>query len=167
MNCHMPRINEGLQDVVRTHTIFSPTQTDMLEANHPNACNLCHTDKTVQWTKTHLRDWYGKSFDSWRYGNEPVAIGWLKGRHQATRLVAADALTRTDSKWALADLIKALDDPYLTNRQFTQIGVEKMVGERLDQYGYHHYMTEEERREPLDRIRRELIPKFAPQPANQ
>ena len=26
MNCHMPRINEGLQDVVRTHMIYSPNR---------------------------------------------------------------------------------------------------------------------------------------------
>lgn len=47
MNCHMPRINEGMQDVVRTHLSFSPTDTAMLEANHPNECNLCHVEKTL------------------------------------------------------------------------------------------------------------------------
>ena len=42
MNCHMPRINEGLQEVVRTHTIFSPTNSAMIESNQMNACNQCH-----------------------------------------------------------------------------------------------------------------------------
>ncbi|MEM7478919.1 MAG: hypothetical protein AAF483_28385, partial [Planctomycetota bacterium] len=45
MNCHMPKINEGMQDVVRTHAIFSPTHAGMIEENQPNACNLCHLDK--------------------------------------------------------------------------------------------------------------------------
>ena len=44
MNCHMPRLNEGLQDVVRTHMIFSPVEASMIESGHPNACNLCHLD---------------------------------------------------------------------------------------------------------------------------
>ena len=61
LNCHMPRINEGIEDVVRTHMIYSPTRADMLEANHPNACNLCHTDKPIDWTLAALKDWYGKT----------------------------------------------------------------------------------------------------------
>jgi len=40
MNCHMPKINEGINSLVRTHTIFSPTNPAMIEANRPNACNL-------------------------------------------------------------------------------------------------------------------------------
>src|SRR5262249_34496227 len=46
MNCHMPRVNEGLDTVVRTHTIFSPTKAVVLEKNGPNACNLCHLDRS-------------------------------------------------------------------------------------------------------------------------
>lgn len=62
MNCHMPRLNEGLQEVVRTHMIFSPTNSAMIESNQPNACNQCHVDQSLQWTLGHLKDWYGKSY---------------------------------------------------------------------------------------------------------
>ena len=55
MNCHMPRMNEGLQDVVRTHMIFSPTNSEMIESNQPNACNLCHTEKSIDWTVNYLQ----------------------------------------------------------------------------------------------------------------
>ena len=58
----MSRINEGLQDVVRTHMICSPTQPGMIEANHPNACNLCHLDKPIDWTIEKLRAWYDFEF---------------------------------------------------------------------------------------------------------
>ena len=47
MNCHMPKLNEGINSIVRTHTIFSPTNPAMIEANHPNACNRCHTDRPI------------------------------------------------------------------------------------------------------------------------
>src|SRR5262249_52503951 len=38
MNCHMPKMNEGMDQLVRTHTIFSPTKRQPIEENGPNAC---------------------------------------------------------------------------------------------------------------------------------
>lgn len=168
MNCHMPRINEGLQDVVRTHTIFSPTNPEMIEANEPNACNMCHVDRPIDWTLEHLKDWYDTSFNEFALKRNypereaPAAIGWLKSDKEHVRQVATDALTREDSTWALADLLGALDDPFRTNRQFARIGLERMLGIQLSDYGYQYYMTEEQRQEPLKRIREALIPEDLP-----
>jgi len=159
MNCHMPRIDEGLQDVVRTHTIFSPTDREMIEANQLNACNLCHLDKPVDWTTEHLADWYGASFDETRlaesYPNrhDPVGTGWLANDFESVRLVAADALTRRDCRWALPQIVAMLDDPYLLNRQFTQQGLEQMLQVSLADFGYRFYMTADERRDPIRKIR--------------
>lgn len=126
MSCHMPRINEGLQDLVRTHTICSPTEPKMIEANHPNACNICHVKEPIDWTLKYLKEWYGAvnfSADaiSNNYPNrsEPVAVGWTKSPHHGTRLVGSDALTRANAQWAVNDIINVLGDPYLINRQFT------------------------------------------------
>jgi predicted CXXCH cytochrome family protein len=163
MNCHMPHINEGLQDVVRTHTIFSPTDRTMIETNQLNACNLCHGDKPIDWTLAHLKDWYGKTYAdsniaaSYPRRSQPVALGWLKSKHESIRLVAADSLTRTDSRWALPQLVEALDDDYLLNRQFARIGLESMLGTKLSDFGYRFYMTRDERAEPLQRIRDALL----------
>src|SRR5439155_1882731 len=83
MNCHMPRINEGIRDVVRTHMIYSPTRADMIEANHPNACNLCHTDQPIDWTLRYLKRWYGAQYGeakiaaNYPHRNDRVARGWL------------------------------------------------------------------------------------------
>src|SRR5260370_397577 len=83
LNCHMPRINEGLQDVVRTHMIYSPTRADMIQANHPNACNLCHTDRPIDWTLDHLRERYKGRYDKGKLAaaypdqTSPVAPGSL------------------------------------------------------------------------------------------
>ena len=168
MNCHMPRIVEGLQDVVRTHTIFSPTQKDMIHGNQLNACNLCHTDQGIDWTIDHLDQWYGAKFSedeivrNYHDREGPVGTGWLEHQNEAVRLVAADALTRTKSDWALAELINALDDPFLLNRQFAMIGIEKMIGKKLSEFGYRFYMTKQERREPLDRMKAALLPPQEP-----
>jgi predicted CXXCH cytochrome family protein len=163
MNCHMPRLNEGLQDVVRTHQIFSPTDRSMIEANQPNACNMCHTDQTIDWTLEHLNDWYGTEFSEQHIAanyprrEQPAAIGWLESRNSSVRLIAADTLTRTKSRWALPGLMDALDDPFLLNRQFARKGLEEMLDLRLDKFGYRYYMTTDERREPLDRLRAALL----------
>jgi hypothetical protein len=160
----MPRLNEGLQDVVRTHMIFSPTRADMIEAGHPNACNLCHTDKPIDWTLDRLGEWYGKHYDGAKVAaaypgrGRPAALVWLTGDDPAVRLVAAAALTRARDRRALPELLAALDDPYLVNRQFTAEGLEEMLGARLADSGYRFYMTAEERRKPLADLRAALLP---------
>lgn len=163
MNCHMPRINEGLQDIVRTHTIFSPTQPDMIEANEPNACNLCHVDEPIDWTVNHLKQWYDASFDESRIAanypdrDKSVTVGWLKSERRFVRQVAVDALTRTRTASALSELIDALDDPFLINRQFARIGLEQMLDVELSDFGYEFYMTEQTRQDPLQRMRDSLL----------
>lgn len=167
MNCHMPRINEGLQDIVRTHTIFSPTSTAMIHANHPNACNQCHTDRSIDWTVAYLREWYGADFDDVRLQQDypdrtqSVALGWLLSDHEAVRKVAVDALFRNRSRWeqdtATEDaLIGALDDPYLINRQFARRGFEQMLDIRLADHGYRFYMTPNERQQKMADVRKAI-----------
>jgi len=164
MNCHMPRVNEGLQDVVRTHMIYSPNDRRMIESNQPNACNLCHTKEPIGWTLNYLNEWYGAKYDAaaissgYRDLKESVTLGWLKSPDQSVRLIAADALARTNSEWALSKLIDALDDPFLLNRQFAGHALESMKGIQLESYGYRHYMERHERIKPLEKIRNALLP---------
>lgn len=162
MNCHMPKINEGMQDVVRTHTIFSPTQATMLEAGEPNACNLCHLDKNIDWTLTYLQTWYGKSYSTtevdraYPLRTEPVGLGWLQSPHQATRLVTVEAFAVQNAKWGLPNVIGLLDDPYLLNRQFAQTAVESLTGRELKEFNYWFYMTKEERASAIEHIKMEF-----------
>jgi predicted CXXCH cytochrome family protein len=164
LNCHMPRINEGLEDVVRTHMIYSPTRADMIEANHPNACNLCHTDRPIDWTVKYLKEWYGGLYDDrklaahYPHRDRPVALGWLESDNASVRLVAAEALTRARDARALPRLLDALDDPYLVNRQFAFKGLQEMLNVRLGDFGYHIYQTAEERRRPLAELRAKFCP---------
>ena len=163
----MPRINEGLQDIVRTHLIYSPNESTMIEANEPNACNLCHTDKPIAWTLKYLEEWYGSTYNkksvdfSYPQKDRPVAVGWLKSRREPVRMVGLDCLVRTGATWALKDMLEALDDPHLLNRQFARRSLEKLLDRRFEDFGYRFYMTLEERREPLQRIREKLLPKPA------
>jgi len=162
MNCHMPRLNEGIQDVVRTHMIYAPTRADMIEANHPNACNLCHTDRSIDWTLKHLKEWYGKTYDevkisaAYRARAQSVSVGWLHSDNAAVRLVAVEALIRAKDAQALPLVLDALDNPYLLNRQFALKGLQEMLNIRLAEFGYRFYMTKEERAAPLEKLRAKL-----------
>ena len=66
--CHMPAIEEELGAVkVHAHTFrfIPPSETETLGV--PNACNACHKDKTLDWTKKTLATWRERS--PWRMAN--------------------------------------------------------------------------------------------------
>jgi predicted CXXCH cytochrome family protein len=63
--CHMPKIEQTIADQnVRSHTFrfITPSETEALKI--PNACNLCHTDKSTSWAETALKSWPDRS--PWR-----------------------------------------------------------------------------------------------------
>jgi predicted CXXCH cytochrome family protein len=63
--CHMPKIEQTIADVnVRAHTFrfITPAESDSLKI--PNACNLCHADKTTGWAAKTLKSWQDRS--PWR-----------------------------------------------------------------------------------------------------
>jgi hypothetical protein len=66
-------------------------------------------------------------------------------------------LIRAGRKDAISHLLDALNDPYLLNRQFASFGLETMLDCRLVDFGYRFYMTPDERREPLQRLRSSFI----------
>ena len=131
----------------------------MIERNQPNACNLCHPDQPIDWTLTHLKDWYGATYSeqdlsiSYPHRDAPVAISWLSTENTSVRLIAVDALIRTKSFWAMDELLQALDDPFLINRQFASRGLEQLLDIDLDDYGYQFYMSADERTDPLKKLR--------------
>jgi hypothetical protein len=61
----MPKIEQTIADVnVRSHTFHFvyPDRTDSLKI--PNACNVCHTDKSTAWATDALLHWKDRS--PWR-----------------------------------------------------------------------------------------------------
>jgi predicted CXXCH cytochrome family protein len=65
VSCHMPMIEETLGDVkVHAHTFrfITPAETETLKI--PNACNLCHADKTTAWAADVLKSW--NELSPWR-----------------------------------------------------------------------------------------------------
>jgi predicted CXXCH cytochrome family protein len=63
--CHMPKIEQTIADQnVRSHTFHFVTPGDTEALKIPNACNLCHADKSIEWAKEALASWPDRS--PWR-----------------------------------------------------------------------------------------------------
>ncbi len=176
MNCHMPKINEGMGDMVRTHMIFSPTNVKMIEANQPNACNMCHVEKSIDWTLGYLRQWYGllssesagldgkysEAVIEQNYPNrsQSAALGWLSSSHSSTRMVGSDVLIKAKAEWALTSVLRLLDDRYMEIRQFTVQRLRDYFDINTDEFGYKLYMTKTERQEPVQKMIEVLGPHY-------
>ena len=66
--CHMPKIEQTIADVnVSSHTFHfvTPVESDALKI--PNACNVCHRDKSTAWATAALAGWGDRSI--WRTMN--------------------------------------------------------------------------------------------------
>jgi predicted CXXCH cytochrome family protein len=68
VSCHMPKIEPEIADInIRSHTFrfVPPGETASLKV--PNACNVCHADKSTQWAGDALKTW--SNISPWRVGN--------------------------------------------------------------------------------------------------
>jgi tetratricopeptide (TPR) repeat protein len=59
VSCHMPTTNYMQIDARRDHSMRIPRPDLSEKLNTPNACNKCHTDKTVVWAAKYFTQWYG------------------------------------------------------------------------------------------------------------
>jgi predicted CXXCH cytochrome family protein len=56
-NCHMPHVVYSLMGTHRSHRIETPNLQSSLGTGKPHACNLCHLDKSLGWTRDQLALW--------------------------------------------------------------------------------------------------------------
>jgi len=63
--CHMPQIEQTIANVnVRSHTFKFITPATSEQYKIPNACTMCHADKTNAWATQQLESWM--NFSVWR-----------------------------------------------------------------------------------------------------
>ncbi|MEO7766057.1 MAG: multiheme c-type cytochrome [Ferruginibacter sp.] len=60
VSCHMPVTTYMLVDDRLDHSIRIPRPDQSLTMGTPNACNKCHSDKTVQWAAKNFNKWFGE-----------------------------------------------------------------------------------------------------------
>ena len=93
-NCHMPYTSYGLLKALRSHRIDVPSAAATHDTGRPNACNLCHLDKSLGWTARQLQTWYGIAPPSIGEDETDVPLALLLG-------LRGDAGQRALVAWAL------------------------------------------------------------------
>lgn len=135
-NCHMPHTSYGLLKAVRSHTITSPDLSRDMTARRPNACNLCHLDKTLQWTADALQDWYQQSAPELEQEDKEVAASvlWLLKGDAGLRALAswsmgwADAQRASGNEWIAPLIARTLNDPYHAVRLIAYRSIRTLPG---------------------------------------
>jgi tetratricopeptide (TPR) repeat protein len=97
VTCHMPTTPYMVRDPRHDHGFQKPDPLLTKELGIPNACNRCHTDKTVDWAITHTDEWYGAKMES--------------RQRIRTRAVAAAQAGAPDAAGKLLELIASEDVP--------------------------------------------------------
>lgn len=127
LDCHMPRMVMGIDRMVRTHRISSPTDRTVIAAGGPNACNLCHLDRSIQWTAAELaRGWDVKlpAFDGYE---DSVGETWLHSKTAAYRIIAAHAYAHSPfARQMLPELRRNLDDKLAYVREWMQLAIAEI-----------------------------------------
>jgi tetratricopeptide (TPR) repeat protein len=92
VECHMPAKNFMVVDARHDHSIRIPRPDMSQQLGVPNACNNCHSDKTVGWAVNQVKKWYG---------------GIPEGLQHYTTTIAA---ARSNQSNAVPELVKIIDD---------------------------------------------------------
>jgi predicted CXXCH cytochrome family protein len=97
VTCHMPTTVYMQRDPRHDHGFLKPDPLLTKEFGIPNACNRCHTDKTVDWAIEISDQWYGKKLDS--------------RQRQRTRVVVAAQAHAPDAAARLLEFIATEEVP--------------------------------------------------------
>ena len=132
----------------------------MLRAAEPNACNLCHLDRTLQWTVDELAARHDVRIETRGFAalDDNVGETWLASKEPAVRLVAAMAYARAPwpqlRRASLPQLVRGLDDPLAHVRTWMTFAVEEVLGRKLGATEYDPRAPAAERRRQLARLRK-------------
>jgi hypothetical protein len=135
-NCHMPRTTYGLLRAVRSHQVSKPTVRESVEYGRPNACNLCHLDKTLAWTADKLHSWYNQPEPNLSEDDQKIAaaVQWIMKGDAGQRALMAwgmgwgPAQEISGRDWLYSYLIYTLTDRYAAVRFDAWKSLESLPG---------------------------------------
>jgi predicted CXXCH cytochrome family protein len=136
MNCHMPHTTYGLMTAMRSHQIDSPSVAASLATGRPNACNLCHLDRSLGWAAEQLTAGWGVppvelDADQRRVS---AALLWLLTGDAGQRALTAWSLGWAPAQeaagrdWLAPYLGHLLDDPYSVVRWIAHDSLTTLPG---------------------------------------
>lgn len=135
-NCHMPHTTYGLMKAIRSHQVDSPSVQTTLKTGRPNACNLCHLDKTLAWTSDKLTQWFGArpaDLSHEEKTTSAAALWSLRGDAGQRALLAwhmgwAPARQASGERWLAPYLGQLMEDPYSTVRYIARRSLRTLPG---------------------------------------
>ncbi|MCI0573524.1 MAG: hypothetical protein L0Y66_22495, partial [Myxococcaceae bacterium] len=161
-DCHMPRTVWGLLKAIRSHQVSSPSVQESLETGRPNACNLCHLDRTLAWTAEALNEGYGTPIPDLTNDQRTVAAGalWTLMGDAGQRALMAwhmgweHAQATSGAEWMAPYLGTLVDDAYDAVRFRTRRSLRTLPGfEDLD----YDFVAN---REELERVRTGVLERW-------
>ena len=122
--------------------IDSPSVENSLRSGRPNACNLCHLDRSLSWTGRYLQEWYKIPTGSMTADEASISaavLGLLKGDAGERAIVAwhmgwAPALRASGTDWEAPYLAQLLDDRYAAVRYLAHRSLLRLEGYRGFQF---------------------------------
>ena len=143
-NCHMPYTTYGLVKAIRSHQLTSPSVKSSIDTGRPDACNLCHLDRTLTWAAQHLNEWYGQQIPGTEqsFSNTAAAAIWLLQGDAGQRALIAwhmgwePAQRASGTNWLVPLLAETLDDPYSVVRYIGQRSLRSLPGYQGTIYDY-------------------------------
>jgi hypothetical protein len=154
-NCHMPYTSYGLLKALRSHRIDVPSVAASVDAGRPNACNLCHLDKSLGWTARQLSERYGLATPPLEGDDATVPFAeliGLRGDAGQRALIAwamgwAPAQAASKPRFAPALLGVLMDDPYDAVRYIAERSL-RSLGPRVRGFRYD-FVSRPADREPV------------------
>jgi Flp pilus assembly protein TadD len=105
--CHMPPTTYMVIDRRHDHSLRLPRPDLSAAFGIPNACNTCHTERSVTWAAAQVRQWYGNDPMGYQRYAEALQAG-RTGQPGAAGLLAALAADATQPAIARATALSQL-----------------------------------------------------------
>jgi hypothetical protein len=135
----MPKMAYGIMRIHPTHRIQSPEPARAWRHDMPEACTLCHTDRSAKWAAQALGRQQGKPPPE-DLPSDPAfevaeSVRTLLSGDVVQRAVAASALGETRGAtaqplarlWAVPFLLQAMEDNYASIRRMAWLSLEALV----------------------------------------
>ena len=169
MDCHMPKMVYGILQIHRSHRIEIPDPASDAANGRPNACTLCHLDKSPVWAAKQRNELWGLEgqIPTKRRDTAPIeladGVASLLAGDAMQRVVYAQAFARSDGPIApkakgflRAHLLVMLNDAYPSLRQaakrsLLQLEREQPVGLLTSLMAFDPSWTQGTLREDMER----------------
>ena len=158
----MPHTSYGLLKALRSHTINSPSVASSLQTGRPNACNLCHLDKSLAWTQDYLAKWFNIASTNLSSDetHTPASVLWLLRGDAGQRALIAwhmgwpSAHEASGKDWLPPYLAHTLTDTYAVVRYIGQRSLKRLPG--FEQLTYDYTAPESDRVRARDTVLKNL-----------